>query len=38
MTYSENIVGLVHELQRLERETQWVEFKINMAVREQIGQ
>jgi hypothetical protein len=28
MTYADNIVGLVKELQRLGRETQWVEFKV----------
>jgi ATP-dependent DNA helicase RecG len=38
MTYVDNIVGLVKELQRLGRETQWVEFKVGNTDHEQIGQ
>ena len=38
MTYTDNIAGLVHELQRLGRETQWVEFKVGNVNPDEIGE
>jgi ATP-dependent DNA helicase RecG len=38
MTSSDNLVTLVHELQRLGRETQWVEFKVDNAKPDEIGE
>jgi ATP-dependent DNA helicase RecG len=38
MTHSENIGGIVRELQRLGRETQWVEFKVDNAKPDEIGE
>lgn len=38
MTSSENLVSLVRELQRLGWETQWVEFKVDNAKPDEIGE